>query len=70
MLLQRSNYGVRKTAVQHSRRILQFSIDGRSGNVTDALSEALGIMREELFYFSKYNNLQQNMTGYKDNRFT
>ena len=22
------------------------------------------------FHFSKYNNLQQNMTGYKDNRFT
>ena len=47
-VLQQSNYGVRKTAVQQSGHIRQCFIDGRSGYVTDALREALGKRREEL----------------------
>ena len=47
-VLQQSNCGVRKTAVQQSERIRQFLIDGRSGNVTDALREALGKRKEGL----------------------
>ena len=39
--------GVRKIAVlQQSGLIRQYLIDGRSGNVTDSLREALGIRRE------------------------
>ena len=34
-------YGVRKTAVQQLGHIRQFLIDGRSGNVTDALREVV-----------------------------